>query len=99
MVAPAKTKETSKISTSILARDRRRSDATNGNILKSPMLAISEPESIRRYVLNEVRKISIERLVANAKRLYYLEAYHEAHKIAGSGNVLVNQSVVQNDIM
>ncbi|TMW67070.1 hypothetical protein Poli38472_012186 [Pythium oligandrum] len=43
------------------------------------MLALSDAEMIRRFVLHDVKKMSIERIVADAKRLQYLEDVHRRH--------------------
>ncbi|KAF0738841.1 hypothetical protein Ae201684P_008296 [Aphanomyces euteiches] len=48
---------------------------SNGATLKS----MENPEQLRRFLLAEVKQMTIERLVADAKRYMYLEEFHAKH--------------------
>ncbi|RLN94631.1 hypothetical protein DYB28_011389 [Aphanomyces astaci] len=51
-----------------------------GSVSNSAALKMSEtPEQVRRFLLAEVKQMSIERLVADAKRYLYLEDFHQKH--------------------
>ncbi|KAF0683547.1 Aste57867_24404 [Aphanomyces stellatus] len=52
----------------------------SGSVSSSAALRSSEnPEQLRRFLLAEVKQMSIERLVADAKRYMYLEEFHDKH--------------------
>ncbi|ETW08652.1 hypothetical protein H310_01185 [Aphanomyces invadans] len=56
------------------------SACSGGSMNNSGVATLPEsPEQVRRFLLSEVKQMSIERLVADAKRYLYLEEFHRKH--------------------
>ncbi|OQR94511.1 hypothetical protein ACHHYP_20057 [Achlya hypogyna] len=75
-VAPAGSLNSTGLSTSSASSTGSISGASMAQLLK----AAENPEQVRRFLLAEVKQMTIERLVADAKRFVYLEAFHAAHQ-------------------
>lgn len=43
------------------------------------MLALGDAEAVRRYILHDVKKMSVERIVSDATRLHFLEDFYRRH--------------------
>ncbi|KAL7683327.1 hypothetical protein Plhal304r1_c042g0121261 [Plasmopara halstedii] len=51
---------------------------------KASVSHLSETEAIRRFVLDDIKMMSMERLVSDAQRLHYLESYFKTRQGSGA---------------
>ncbi|ETL78269.1 hypothetical protein L917_20894, partial [Phytophthora nicotianae] len=70
---------------------RSNSSSLRGNKAAAPtpsgaaaVLNLSDTEAIRRFVLDDVKTMSMERLVGNAQRLHFLEDFYQNHQGSGT---------------
>ncbi|KAL4168653.1 hypothetical protein KRP22_012051 [Phytophthora ramorum] len=73
---------------------RSNSSSLHGNTAAAPadstssgaaVFNLSDTEAIRRFVLDDVKTMSMERLVGDAQRLHFLEDFYQNHHAPGPG--------------
>lgn len=61
---------------------------------RAAVFNLSDTEAIRRFVLDDVKHMSMERLVGNAQRLHFLEDFYQSHQGKGPGASVTTSTAV-----